>query len=308
MNRGSTSLTITDRFKSGRPRRGEAVFPDRTSVKWERDDTGRLGVQENLDPGSRSWMSAEQRQWLRRALARDPYEAEARLSRRGKKASPWPLEALPKPGEDLRFGPMRFINPLSENGYRMAMELREAALAGDDFRAMMHSIRDAGFDILPQIRQEEDGSHAYSGMRFTKDGQHLSASQASLMIGPTPGQDRAPILSKDGAWLMEMREDYLARNRERLLAQSRMRIEIKELVNATRTGPEAAARLREAGFTTAPAGDDPSLMRSSATLFRDGIGVEMSWKTGRGVLRAARFLSRLEPIPDAQPEPARQEP
>lgn len=304
----STSLTITDRFKSGRPRRGEAVFPDWTFVKWERTDNGSLGVQEDQDPGSRRWMSPEQRQWLRRALARDPYEAEARLSRRGEKASPWPLEALPKPGEDLRFGKMNFINPLSENGYRMAQDLRKAALAGDDFRAMMRSIQDAGFDILPQIRQDEDGSWAYSGMRFTKDGQHLSASQASLMIGPTPGQDRAPILSEDGAWLSEMREDYLSRNRERILAQSRMRSEIKELVNGTRTGPEAAERLREAGFTTAPAGEDKSLMRSSATLFRDGIGVEMSWKTGRGVLRAARFLSRLDPVPDAQPEPARMEP
>ncbi|WP_411839892.1 hypothetical protein [Paracoccus sp. ME4] len=256
----------------------------------------------------KTYLTVEQRRWLRAALGKDPHEAEARLSRRGEQASPWPLEALPKPGEEVRFGGVRFINPLSESGYRMAMDLREAALAGDNFRAMMRSIRDAGYDVLPQIRQEEDGSHTYSGMRFTKDGQHLSASQASLMIRPTPGQDRAPVLAEDGAWLLEMRKDYLARHRDMLLAQSRMRVEVTEIVEGARTGPEAAQRLDEAGFTTALAGEDGSLMRSSATFFRDGIGVEISWKAGRGVMRAARFLSRLERAPGEQPEGASPEP
>lgn len=41
-------------------------------------------------------------------------------------------------------------------------------------------------------------------------------------------------------------------------------------------------------------------MRFSATLFRDGIGTEISWKNGRPIVRAAPALARLSPAPDPE--------
>lgn len=75
---------------------------------------------------------------------------------------------------------------------------------------------------------------------------------------------------------------------------------IKRIATEAR-GPKAVAeRLRDAGFGAHPEGEDPSVMRFSATLFRDGIGTEISWKNGRPIVRAAPALARLSPAPDPE--------
>lgn len=293
---GSTRLKITHRYPDGRPHKGEAIFPDFSSVKWEQMRNSSLQTQDDQD--RKTWINAQQRRLLRNALSKDPQEAESRVERRGSLASPWPLEVLPKPGEEIRFGSMRYLSPLSATGYQMALEIRAAALQGEDFRSMMQSIRNAGFDILPHIQRNEDGEWSYTGMRFTRGEQHLSSSFARIMIRPTPGQDRAPILSEDGEWLLHMREDYLERNRDMLEAQSRMRKEIEEIVDSARSLKAAGTDLRDAGFTALPYGADMATIRSTARFFRDGLSVEIPRKKGSALFGAARALAKLDPIPE----------
>lgn len=191
---------------------GSIGYQHQSGLSWERDDLSVLGLKIHHEGQPVSPLIDEYslKDFLKRLINRQEATRYRSEARKRKHTDNWPLHNIPEMGVVTLYGwERRASYTLDPDEYAFAMDLRHAAMQGDTFSEMISSIEDRGFSIRPAISQNKKTMQfKLQGFRFSRDEIEMPASSAFIHINENPETKRAPVLSRDGSWLMEMKTRY----------------------------------------------------------------------------------------------------
>jgi hypothetical protein len=302
-------ITVVDRTDFGTPLHGTALFR-RQTFNWKIDGQHARGIiltQDGNGIHNSTLFSLETA--VKNGVRRHENGLLNAERRQKEHQKDWPMYPMPKVGHVRSFGHNQkrsYTLPPEEHAF--AMDLREAARSGQDFASMIASIEKDGFLIRPVISHKpKDDLYRLSGFRFCRDGIEMQGSLAKISIIEDASNPRAPVLPRDGDWLMNKKKDYDEAMAPVAKEISDLDEEIRGLMKEGTSRKVRAALLLDAGIEATFKQDDLSHLgdtyrRTRYFLSRDDVTVkvvtpwdpDLAWAC-REMIRTAKESEIEEP-------------